>query len=191
MSKDKRCQEEIMSDRAVDLLASHKQQAEKIKELERIIVEAKECVKITQESNDNLQNNLRAHKASVDFLIQERNFFSQESERLRAKLDALQLNRDFLFTENERFRDDLSRKNCRVDELLDECSRLNKQIEILKDMIIQRQMHNLCYCDKCCKARGDTKQYKEKLLKELDDLLFVKEGQEPPTGIERIIVKGD
>lgn len=49
--------EEIQSNRAVDLLARNKQQAEKITELERIIVEAKACVKITQEEKD------KQHKA--------------------------------------------------------------------------------------------------------------------------------
>lgn len=59
---------------------------------------------------------------------------------------------------------------------LDTVSSLKKRIQILKDMIIERQMAKFCWCDKC--AEGiNPKKYREGLLQELDALLFVKELQ--------------
>lgn len=62
-------------------------------------------------------------------------------------------------------------------EFSDEQARLNKQVEILKEMIIMSQMAKLCWCDKCRKQRS-MKEWKDKLEQELDALLFVKEVQD-------------
>jgi hypothetical protein len=94
-----------------------RKRAEKITELERIIVAAKECVKITQERNDRLQIKLNEQKA-----------------------------------------------------------KLNNQIHLLKEMVVRSQMAKLCWCDKCQKKRN-MKEWKEKLERELDAMLVVKEVQ--------------
>lgn len=160
-NKDKRCQEEIMSDRAVDLLARNKQQAEKITELERIIVEAKECVKITQERNDNLKYLLDVAAIKLKSAL---------SEIVDARKGAF----GFIIKTDETLQQGMARN---YNEFFEERLRLSKQVRFLKDMILQRQMGELCYCDKCVAIRGDTKQYRDKLEREIDDMLVVKEAQ--------------
>ena len=52
-----------------------------------------------------------------------------------------------------------------------------KQIEILKGMIVESQMAKLCWCDKCCDKGRSAKKEREKLFRELDALVIVKDLQ--------------
>jgi len=75
---------------------------------------------------------------------------------------------------------DDSRLDC-VDANLASCEekidKQNKQIQILKDMIIADKMSKFCYCDKCVQARGDIREVRKKVMRELDALIIVKELQ--------------
>ena len=64
-----------------------------------------------------------------------------------------------------------------ADYAVDTLSSLRKQIEILKGMIVESQMAKLCWCDKCCDKGRSAKKEREKLFRELDALIVVKELQ--------------
>lgn len=61
-------------------------------------------------------------------------------------------------------------------EFFEERARLGNQVFYLKEIIVNRQMAKLCWCDKCSEGR-DPKKYRERLLQDLNSLVAVKEAQ--------------
>jgi len=79
-------------------------QDEKIAELERIVVAAKDCVEITQKRND----------------------------KLHSQLEGMRVNRDILFKENERYRQSLLSYNKKMDVTKEQIKALLVQINKLQ-----------------------------------------------------------
>jgi len=141
-----------------DLLArNNKQQAEKITELERIIVEAKECVKQDQKEISELRKKLHNAELQLTGLV---GWCSDELEfgcmgiehtesgtigeailksithhinKLKNKVERLQVNRDSLFKENERFRGIFLMHNTRNDATKNQIKELLVKIAKLRN----------------------------------------------------------
>jgi len=63
-----------------------------------------------------------------------------------------------------------------ISSLKKQIKKLEVHIQILKDMIIDKQLSKLCWCDKCTEKRVIC-EIKKKMMRELDALIIVKELQ--------------
>jgi hypothetical protein len=132
---------------------------------------------------------LEQTKAELASLYLNRNFLFEENKRLRADLARLTKRhianlREFVESRRGTFGFMIKRHETisqamqrNYNEFAEERARLNRRLQIMKEMIVNMKMAKFCWCDICVHARGDSWTYRTILEAELENSINAKEIQ--------------